>query len=79
MSKNPNNEQNDPQVERKGLRTEADMRREFREAIPRDNLSGAFAGNQNKGPAGHHKESQHADTHVKSRRRPMDEDRSPKK
>lgn len=54
-------------VKRSGHKTLSDIRRDLPQAIPRDDLDSAFAGDDNRGPAG--KISAHGrKTHVKSRR-----------
>ena len=67
------------QVKRKGDKSGADIRKTFRDAIPRDNLRTAFGGDQNKGPAGTVRKAGHGDTHVKSRRLQKGSGKTPKR
>lgn len=56
-----------PQVKRSGQHNRDDVGKTAREAIPRDDLGTAFAGDKNRGPAGK-VSAKGKTTHQKSRR-----------
>lgn len=70
---------NHVQIKRKGDKTKADIQKASRSAIARDNLRTAFAGDQNKGPAGSIKKAKFSDSHVKSRRLQKGSGKTPKR
>ncbi len=70
------NVSNQNQVVRKGQHTKADINKVMRPAKARDNIKAAFAGNENKGPAGNKKTSSHS-TNVKSRSTEKSKTRTP--
>jgi hypothetical protein len=53
----------------RGIDRRAKHRRQANQDTPRDDLTKAYSGNENKGPAGNQKKGSAHDTHVKNRKR----------
>lgn len=70
------NVNNSVQIHRSGEHTMEDINKIQRPAKARDNLKAAFAGRENKGPAGNKKESSRS-TNVKSRTTSKSKTRTP--
>ncbi len=58
---------NKGQVKRRAISSKDDLKKMIRPMRPRDNISGDFAGYENKGPAKHQKLAKEHGTKVKNR------------
>ena len=70
---------NQGQVNRSSQRNQTDLKKVIPHAIPRDNLSGSFAGHENNGPSRKGTKSTAHSTNVKSRASKASKFKTPKR